>query len=110
MIEYIEVSFEDLQADPQSVLRHIVEFFDLPGDEVWMTEAVGLLTPGKAGRATPSPQEAETLRTYCHPALALPYPAPLATTGRRGVLWRAVVMGARPSKPLEALHTQRDRP
>ena len=69
--QYSEVSFEDLQADPDSVLRHIVEFFDLPGDDAWMKEAIGLLTPGKAGRATPSPQEAETIRAYCHPALVL---------------------------------------
>jgi hypothetical protein len=69
--QYAEVSFEDLQADPRRVLRAIVDFFELPGGDAWMDEAIGLLTPGKAGRATPSAEEAEQVRALCHPALVL---------------------------------------
>lgn len=69
--QYAEVSFEDLQADPKRVLSQIVEFFDLPEGDVWMNEAASLLTPGKAGRATPSEEEAEMIREICHSALVL---------------------------------------
>ena len=69
--QYAEVSFEDLQASPKRVLDTIVDFFDLPGDDGWMKDAIALLTPGKAGRATPSPEEAETIASTCHAALVL---------------------------------------
>lgn len=69
--QYAEISFEDLQTDPQRVLEQIVDFFELPPGDAWMDEASALLTPGKAGRATPSPDEAELIRTICHPSLVL---------------------------------------
>ncbi|MFK7894597.1 MAG: sulfotransferase [Myxococcota bacterium] len=69
--QYEEVSFEDLQADPKRVLSQIVDFFELPRGDAWMDEAASLLTPGKAGRATPSAKEAEMVREICHPALVL---------------------------------------
>ncbi len=69
--QYSEISFEDLQADPTRVLTQIVDFFALPGSKGWMDEAIALLTPGKAGRATPSAEEAEMIRSHCHPALVL---------------------------------------
>ena len=69
--QYAEVSFEDLQSDPKRVLSQIVDFFELPAGEAWMHEAASLLTPGKAGRATPSEEEAEMIQQICHPALVL---------------------------------------
>lgn len=69
--QYSEVSFEDLQADPRQVLGEIVEFFDLPSGDAWMDDAIELLTPGKAGRATPTPEESDTVRSLCHAALVL---------------------------------------
>jgi hypothetical protein len=69
--QYSEISFEDLQAEPRRVLRHIVDFFSLPGGEGWMEDAISLLTPRKAGRATPSDEESEMIQTLCHPALVL---------------------------------------
>lgn len=69
--QYSEISFEALQADPKRVLEQIVDFFSLPGDDAWMEEAIGLLTPGKAGRATPTAEEAELIRAICHPAQVL---------------------------------------
>ncbi|MEM9175094.1 MAG: sulfotransferase [Myxococcota bacterium] len=69
--QYDEISFEDLQTAPRAVLERIVAFFDLPGGDAWMDDAIALLTPGKAGRATPSPEEAETIATRCHAALVL---------------------------------------
>ena len=69
--QYAEISFEDLQADPRQTLRRIVDFFELPGGEEWMDEAVELLVSGKAGRATPTVDEAEQIRALCHPALVL---------------------------------------
>ena len=69
--QYAEISFEDLQADPKALLDRIVDFFDLPGDDAWMKDAIALLTPGKAGRATPSAEEAATIGELCHSALVL---------------------------------------
>ncbi len=69
--QYAEVSFEDLQAEPRRVLGQIVAFFDLPEGDAWMDEAIALLTPGRAGRAEPSDEEAEMIRRICHPALVL---------------------------------------
>lgn len=69
--QYAEVSFEDLQADPMRGLERIVEFFALPERGGWMGEAAALLTPGRAGRAEPGPEEAALIRRICHPALVL---------------------------------------
>lgn len=69
--QYSEISFEDLQAEPRRVLEHIVDFFSLPDEDAWMDDAISLLTPGKAGRSTPNAEEAEMIRTLCHPALVL---------------------------------------
>ena len=69
--QYAEVSFEDLQADPERVLQQIVAFFDLPSEPNWMADAISLLRPGGAGRATPSAEQAAMLREHCHAALVL---------------------------------------
>jgi len=69
--QYSEISFEDLQQDPRRVLDHVADFLGLPEGDAWIEEAIGLLTPGKAGRATPGPDEAELIRSICHPALVL---------------------------------------
>jgi hypothetical protein len=53
------------------VLQHIGDFFDLPNDTTWMDEATALLTPGRAGRAAPSPEQVAMLREHCHAALVL---------------------------------------
>lgn len=69
--QYAEVAFEDLQSEPVRVLGRIVDFFDLPRRDDWIADAAALLTPGRAGRATPSAEEAEQIRSLCHPALVL---------------------------------------
>ena len=69
--QYTEISFEDLQEEPERVLEQIVEFFDLPRRDAWVDEAAALLTPGRAGRAEPTAEEAEQIRALCHPALVL---------------------------------------
>lgn len=69
--QYSEVTFEDLQTDPERVLHHIEGFFELPDAPTWIADAVSLLTPGRAGRATPGVEELEMLREHCHAALVL---------------------------------------
>lgn len=69
--QYAEISFEDLQDEPVWVLEQIVEFFALPRGDGWAHEAAGMLTPGKAGRAVPGPEDAAQIREICHAALVL---------------------------------------
>lgn len=69
--QYTEISFEDLQDDPARLLEQVVAFFDLPRRHGWVDEAATLLTPGRAGRAEPTTEEAEQVRMLCHPALVL---------------------------------------
>jgi len=69
--QYGEVAFEDLLADPKRVLGQIADFFDLPSDAAWMDDAASLLTPGKAGKATPSPDQQALISQHCHAALVL---------------------------------------
>ena len=69
--QYSEISFEDLIAEPTRVLGHIIDFFDLPEAAGWMDEAVSLLTPNKAGKASPNPAQIEMLADTCHPGTVL---------------------------------------
>ena len=70
--QYDELAFEDLMEDPKRALRQIVDFFELPrGDDRWMDRAASLLTPGKAGRATPTPEQEALVARHCHAALVL---------------------------------------
>jgi len=69
--QYSEIAFEGLLAEPKQVLDHIVDFFELPNDTSWMGDAIAMLTPGKAGRATPSPEQMAMLEQHCHAGLVL---------------------------------------
>jgi putative sulfotransferase len=69
--QYSEIAFEDLLSEPIRVLQHIVDFFDLPADAAWMDEAASMLTPGKAGKASPSPEQMAMIAEYCHAGTVL---------------------------------------
>jgi len=69
--QYTEISFEDLMADSQKVLRRVAEFFELPDDEAWLAEACALLEPGGAGHKEPSAEELAMLEEHCESGLVL---------------------------------------
>ena len=63
--QYTEISFEDLMANPQEVMRRVAEFFELPDDEAWLAEACALLKPGTAGHQEPSAEQLVMLDDHC---------------------------------------------
>lgn len=69
--QYAEVTFEDLVAGPQQSLRGIVEFFELPDRPGWTDEGAAMLVPGKAGNASPSPEQRAMIEEHCHAGLVL---------------------------------------
>lgn len=63
--QYAEISFEDLMADPEKVLRRVAEFFELPDDEAWISQACSLLKSGRAGHQEPGREQLAMLEEHC---------------------------------------------